>query len=319
MAETAVSRARMDAKRPLLTPGRREAITGYLFASPWIIGFLCLTLGPMIFSLYVSFTAYHITDTPKWIGFGNYSFIFQNDDRFRTSLGNTFYYVIIKTPLVISLSLVLAMLLNMPLPGQRIFRTIYYMPTVTTGVAAVFVWVWILNPYGILNKGLRAVGIAGPNWFYDPNWSKPALILMGLWYIGSPILILLAGLNGVPKQLYEAAEVDGAGPWTRFWRVTIPMISPTLLFLIITNIIGAFQIFNSAYIASSVVKNGTPSPGDPQQSLLFYEVYLYWRAFYNGALEMGFASALAWILFVIVLIITAIQLYLSKRWVYYEN
>ncbi len=318
MAQVAAPRERATTKKSFLTPHQREAVIGYLFASPWIIGFVTLTLGPMIFSLYASFTAYHVVDTPQWIGLDNYKFIFQHDNRFYTSLGNTFYYVLIKTPLVISLSLVVAVLLNMPLPGQRIFRTIYYLPTVTTGVAASLLWVWILNPQGIVNKGLALFGVQGPNWFYDPGWSKPALIFMGLWYVGSPVLILLAGLNGVPKQLYEAAEVDGAGAWRRFFNITIPLLSPTLLFIIITNVIGAFQVFNSAYVASQTVKNGTAVPGDPAQSLLFYEVYLYARAF-GTSLDMGFGSALAWILFVIVLVITAIQLYLSKRWVYYEN
>ncbi len=318
MAQAAASRTHSATNKSFLTPKRREALIGYLFASPWIIGFVCLTLGPMIFSFYASFTAYHIVDTPRWIGLDNYKFIFQEDNQFRISLGNTFYYVLIKTPLVISLSLVVAVLLNMPLPGQRIFRTIYYMPTVTTGVAASLLWVWILNPQGIVNKGLAVLHIQGPNWFYDPQWSKPALIFMGLWYVGSPVLILLAGLNGVPKQLYEAAEVDGAGAWRRFFNITLPMLSPTLLFIIITNVIGAFQVFNSAFVASNTVSNGSGHPGDPAQSLLFYEVYLYARAF-GTSLDMGFGSALAWILFVIVLAITAIQLYASKRWVYYEN
>lgn len=319
MARAAASRARTTTGQPFLTPRRREALIGYLFASPWIIGFVCLTLGPMIFSLYVSFTQYHVIDTPRWIGLDNYSFIFRQDDDFRTSLGNTFYYVLIKTPLVISFSLLVAVLLNMPLPGRNLLRLIYYMPTVTTGVAATFLWVWLLNPTGIVNKGLGLFGIQGPNWFYSPTWSKPALIFMGMWYIGSPVLILLAGLNGVPKALHEAAEVDGAGVWTRFWRITIPMLSPTLLFLVITNLIGAFQVFNSAFVASNVVKNGSAAPGDPEKSLLFYEIYLYHRAFGNFSLDMGFASALAWILFIIVLVITGAQLWLSKRWVYYES
>jgi len=311
VAHAATSRAAVA--KPLLTPQRREAVLGYLFAAPWIVGFLVLTIGPMFFSLYASFTRYNITTAPQWVGLDNYRFIFGADDRFRISLSNTFFYVIVKTPLVISISLALALLMNMKLPGKQLLRTIYYMPTVTTGVSAIFLWVWVLNPEGILNRGLSVFHIPGPNWFYDPSWSKPGLIVMSLWYIGSPMLILLAGLNGVPRQLYEAAELDGASTWQKFRNVTIPMLSPTLFFLIITNVIGAFQVFNSAYVVSTTAGSG---PGDPAQSLLFYEVYLYIRGFQH--LEMGFASALAWILFVIVMIITGVQLWLSKRWVYYE-
>lgn len=314
MAEVAAPIPRQHYPRPWLTPRRREAIYGYLFALPFIIGFLALTVGPMIFSLYASFTKYNIVTPPRWLGFDNYRTIFLEDDRFRISLRNTFYYVIVKTPLVIFLSLALAMLLNMDIPFKRVFRTIFYLPTVLTGVAAVFLWVWVLNPEGLLNRFLGLFGIPGPNWFYDPAWSKPGLIVMGLWYIGSPMLIFLAGLNSIPTQLYEAAEIDGAGTVRRFWNITIPMLSPTIFFLVVTNIIGAFQVFTSAYVVSTTA--GTAA-GDPAQSLLFYEVYLYERAFRN--LEMGYASALAWILFAIVMAITGLQLWLARKWVYYET
>ncbi len=314
MARLAASRPSRAEKKPFLTPRRREALTGYIFALPFIFGFLALTLGPMIFSLYASFTEYNIVNPPEWIGLGNYDFILRYDEEFRISLKNTIYYVILKTPLVISISLVLAMLMHIDLPGQRYFRTIYYLPTVLTGVAAIFLWVWVLNPEGLLNRGLGLLGISGPNWFFDPAWSKPGLIVMGMWYIGSPILIFLAGLNGIPTQLYESAEIDGAGPLRKFWNITIPMLSPTIFFLVVTNIIGAFQVFNSAYVVSTTAH---ASAGAPAQSLLFYEVYLYIRAFQH--LEMGFASALAWILFAIVMVVTAIQLWLAKRWVYYES
>lgn len=301
--------------RRLLTPKRREAITGYLFAAPFLVGFLGLTLGPMLFSLYTSFTDYNITTAPKWTGLDNYSYILRDDDRFRTSLGNTFYYVLLKTPLIIVVSLLLAMLMRVQVPGRRLFRTIYYLPTVLTGVSSIFLFIWVLSPTGLLNSGLGAIGIRGPNWFFDPQWTKPGLVVMSLWTIGSPLLITLAGLNGIPRDLYEAADIDGAGPWSKFWKITIPMLSPTLFFLVVTNIIFAFQVFNSAYVISTTV--GTKSPGDPAQSLLFYEVYLYLRAFRD--LQMGFASALAWILFLIIMVVTAIQLWLSKRWVYYET
>jgi multiple sugar transport system permease protein len=313
MAQT-MPRPRVIPPKRRLNPWQREALTGYAFAAPWILGFLALTLGPMLFSLYASFTRYNIVTPPRWLGLDNYQFLFFQDERFRTSLYNTLYYVVIKTPIVVVLALLLALLMNMRLPGQRFFRTIFYLPTVITGVAAIFLWVWVLNPEGLLNRGLGLVGVRGPNWFYDPAWSKPGLIVMSLWYLGTPMLILLAALNGVPKALYEAAEIDGAGIWARFWNVTVPLISPALFFVTVTNIIGAFQVFSSAYVVSRTA--GTAA-GDPAQSLLFYEVYLWIRAFEQ--LEMGYASAMAWILFVIIMAVTGLQLWLSKRWVYYEG
>jgi multiple sugar transport system permease protein len=315
MAKVAVAPPPKAYKRPFFSIQRIEAIYGYVFALPFIVGFLALTLGPMLFSLYVSFTKYNITTDPVWRGLDNYREIFQADDRFRISVRNTIYYVLVKTPLVIIFSLLLALLLSMrDLPFKRLFRTIFYLPTVLTGVAAVFLWVWVLSPTGLLNRALGFFNLPTPNWFYDPAWSKPGLIVMSLWYIGSPMLIFLAGLNGIPQHLYEAAEIDGAGTLRKFWSVTIPMLSPTIFFIVVTNVIGAFQVFTSAYVVSQTAGSAA---GDPAQSLLFYEVYLYERAFRN--LEMGYASALAWILFAIVMAITGLQLWLAKRWVYYES
>lgn len=302
--------------KSFLTPKRQEALTGYLFALPFIVGFIGLTVGPMLFSLYTSFTDYNITTSPRWTGLNNYDYILTQDDRFRTSLGNTFFYVLLKTPLIIVISLLLALLMRVEVPGRRVFRTIYYLPTVLTGVSSIFLFIWVLSPTGLLNNGLDTIGVQGPNWFFDPQWTKPGLVVMSLWTIGTPLLIMLAGLNGIPRDLYEAADIDGAGPWSKFWKITIPMLSPTLFFLVVTNIIFAFQVFNSAYVISTTV-GATKAPGDPAQSLLFYEVYLYLRAFRD--LEMGFASALAWILFLIIMVVTGIQLWLSKRWVYYES
>jgi multiple sugar transport system permease protein len=317
MARIAVPAAGVENPPKLfLTPKRREAITGYLFALPFIFGFLALTVGPMLFSLYASFSDYNITTAPKWTGLDNYDYILTKDDRFRTSLGNTFFYVSVKTPLIIVISLVLALLMRVEVPGRRVFRTIYYLPTILTGVSSIFLFIWVLSPTGLLNHGLNTIGVKGPNWFFDPSWTKPGLIVMSLWTIGTPLLIMLAGLNGIPRDLYEAAAIDGAGAWSKFWKITIPMLSPTLFFLVVTNIIFAFQVFNSAYVVSTTI-SPTKAPGDPGQSLLFYEVYLYLRAFRD--LQMGFASALAWILFVIIMIVTGIQLWLSKRWVYYES
>ncbi len=300
-----------------LSRTQREAVTGYMFVLPWLFGFLVFTFGPMLFSFYTSFCSYNITGAPQWKGWDyNYGNILQHDATFIKSLQNTVWYVAVKTPIVIIASLALALLMNQRVPGIRFFRTIFYMPTVVTGAAAIFLWAWVLQPNGVLNQGLSKLGIQGPFWFLDPAWSKPALVVMGTWYIGSPMLILLAGLNGVPRQLYEAAEVEGAGIIRQFWSITIPMLSPTLFFLILTNVIGAFQVFNSAFILSTATGGGNTNAGDPAQSLMFVEIYLYTKF---RVLDMGYASAIAWILFVIILVITAIQLYLSKRWVYYES
>jgi multiple sugar transport system permease protein len=305
----------------------REALTGYMFVAPWIVGFLVFSLAPMALSLYASFSHYDIVHLPKWEGLFNYQYMLEHDGQFRLSLYNTFWYVIVKTPVVIVASLLLALLMAQQVPGIKFFRTIFYMPTVITGVAAIFLWVWILWPTGLLNHALTPIqnftqmitfGHVQAKeilWFFDPAWTKPALVIMGLWYIGGGALILLAGLTGIPKSLYEAADVEGAGPLRKFFSITLPMLSPTLFFILLTNIIGGFQVFNSAYVISTSSGVGT-NPGDPGQSLLFYEVYLFT---YFKNLNMGYACALAWFLFVIIMIITAIQLYLSKRWVYYET
>lgn len=315
MARLAVSSPMGWSKRIAVNSRHREAVTGILFASPWIFGFLTLMLGPMLFSLYASFTDYDIINAPHWTGLNNFSFIFQSDPRFRIALGNTFWYVLVKTPVVIIVSLFVAILLNQNVPGQRVFRTVLYMPTVLTGVAAIFLWMWILSPYGILNIGLSKLHVNGPGWFYDPSWTKPGMVVIGLWYIGTPVILLLAGLKNIPQQLYEAAEVDGAGFIRKFWNITIPMLSPTLFFIVITGIIGAFQVFNTAYVISTSTTGQSHNPGDPQQSLLFYEVYVFDKFQH---FEMGYAMALSWVLFVVIMIITLIQLYLSKKWVYYE-
>jgi len=303
----------VSSEKQFLTRQRREAIRGYLFASPWIFGFVVLTLGPMLFSLYASFTQYNIVDAPIWKGLDNYRFIFQHDPDFVTALQNTVWYVLVKTPIVILFSLLIAVLMNQNIPGVKIFRTIFYMPTIITGVAAIFLWIWVLNPSGILNTVLGFFHIYQPLWFYDAKYSKAGLVVMSMWYIGSPMLILLAGLTGISRSLYEAAEVDGAGMFRKFWSITLPMLSPTLFFIVLTNVIGAFQVFNSAYVISTTAGSAA---GDPRRSLLFYEVIIFQHF---KSFEMGYASALAWILFVVILAVTVVQLYLSKRWVHYES
>jgi multiple sugar transport system permease protein len=312
-----VQRQEQALRKPFWRPATKQALTGWLFASPWIIGFLLFTAGPMIFSLYTSFTAYNITTAPEWVGMSNYRTLF-NDPFFYTSLYNTFWMVIVKTPIVVIVSIVIALLLNMDVPGGKFFRTVFYLPNVLAGVAAVFLWKWILMPDGILNRGLAVFGISGPGWFVDPQWTKPGLVVMGMWWIGGNILIYLAGLKGIPQSLYEAAEIDGATGWKKTWYITLPMLSPTIFFQVVTGIIGAFQIFTTAFIITGTASN----VGGPGNSLLFYVLYLYNRAFGRvgaSTFQMGYAAAMAWILFAIILVVTLIQLRLAKRWVHYET
>ena len=318
MAITA-ERRKLGQPQPFLRPATREALTGWLFASPWIIGFLVFTAAPMLISLYASFATYNITTPPRWIGLRNYQQLFQ-DPFFYKSLGNTFWMVIVKTPIVVVVSIALALLLAMDLPGGRFFRTVFYLPNVLAGVAAVFLWRWILAPDGLVNQALGVVGIPGPGWFTDPNWTKPALVVMGMWWIGGNVLIYLAGLKGISKDLYEAGSIDGAVGWSKFRYITLPLLSPTIFFQVVTGIIGTFQIFTTAFVLAQT--SGNTDPFFANQSLMFYVLYLYYRAFGKigpAGLQMGYASALAWILFIIIMAFTLLQLWLSKRWVYYET
>jgi multiple sugar transport system permease protein len=306
------------ARRQWLRPSQLEELNGWLFALPWILGLVLFTLGPMLFSFYAGFTRYNITTTPQWIGLGNYENIFIHDQFFWRSLYNTFWMVVVKTPIVIVVSIGIALLLNIDLPGEKFFRSIIYLPNVLSGIAAIFLWKWILAPNGILNRGLEIFGIRGPGWFVDPAWTKPGLVVMGMWWIGANILIYLAALKGIPRSYYEAAEIDGAGNWAKTIYVTLPLLTPAIFFQVVTSIIGTFQIFTTAYVLS-----GTDSAtGGPGQSMLFYVLYLYNRAFGRlgpAGFQMGYASALAWILFVIILLVTLVQLAMAKRWVYYES
>lgn len=305
--------------RSFLRPAVKEELTGWLFASPWIIGFLLFTAAPMLFSVYASFTNYNITTAPRWIGLQNYERLLRDPFFFR-ALGNTLWMVVFKTPLVVVISIALALLLAMKLPGGKFFRTVFYLPNVLAGVAAIFLWKWILAPNGLFNAALGAIGLSGPAWFTDPNWTKPALVVMGMWWIGSGVLIYLAGLKGIPKELYEAGDIDGAVGWSKFRYITLPLLSPTIFFQVVTGIIGTFQIFTTAFVIAQT--SGNTDPFYAGQSLLFYVVYLYYRAFGKigpAGFQMGYASAMAWILFVIIMAFTLFQLWLSKRWVYYET
>ncbi len=288
---------------------RRNTLYGILFALPWIIGFLAFTAYPIAASLYYSFTEYVGIGTPKWIGSGNYYNLF-HDDLFWTSLYNTVYYVSLAVPVGFVIGLGLALLLNMDLKEIGIYRTLVYLPYVLPAVAVSFIWLWMLNPYfGLVNLFLNTVfHIQGPGWFSDPKWAKPAFVMLAQWGAGGSAVIFLSAIKDVPRELLESAEIDGAGWWTKFSKIIIPMISPVILYHLITALFGGFQIFTTAYIATN---------GGPANSTLFYVLYLYRNAFQYS--KMGYASAMAWILFVLVLIITLIIFKTSARWVFYRG
>jgi multiple sugar transport system permease protein len=294
----------------------KRNLEGYIFISPWLIGFLVFAAGPILVSLFMSFTRWSLLSPPQWIGFDNYNEIIFNDPLVYKSLWNTAYYVLFSVPLGVILSLFLAILLNQQLRGMSIFRTIFFLPSVTNLVAVSILWMWILNPeFGLLNHALGFLGIEGPLWLQSEIWSKPALILMSLWGIGGGMIINLAALQGIPEELYEAAKLDGAGKLRKLIHITLPLISPAIFFNIIMNIIGSFQVFTQAFVMTASSAQG--QEGSPNNSTLFFVLYLYKKAFQQ--FKMGYASALAWLLFIIILIFTIIQFLLSKRWVYYES
>ncbi|GIP33638.1 carbohydrate ABC transporter permease [Paenibacillus sp. J2TS4] len=289
--------------------GRRNLLLGLAFASPWIIGFILFTVYPFVISFYYSLTEYDLFSPPTWVGLANYQAILM-DENFYKSLTNTFYMALIAVPISLFISLLLALLLNLKVKGIAFYRTIYYLPAVIPAVPGAILWLWILNTeYGMLNIGLRAIGLYDPAWLSDPSFTKPSLVLMNVWGAGATALIYLAALQGIPKQYYEAAALDGANWWHRFWSITLPTLSPITLFQLIMGLIGAFQIFTESFI----LMDG--ATGGPDQSLLFYAVNLYQEAFVY--LNMGYASALAWVLFIIVVLITVIVFKTSMRWVYY--
>ena len=292
------------------TMARQESAWAYLFILPWGIGFIALTIGPMLASLYYSFTRFNIIDSPVWIGLENYQRVFQ-DPLFWKSLQVTLYYAALALPLGLVLGLFVAVLLNQKIPGVSLWRTTYYLPSVISGVAVAVLWVRIFNPkIGLLNTMLDRVGINGPGWLQDPNWAIPALVIMGLWSIGGTMIIYLSGLQGVPTAMYDAAKVDGANRLQAFRYVTLPMISPVIFYNLVMGLIGTFQYFTIAYTA-------TGAAGNPARSTLFYNLYLYQSAF--RYFEMGYASTMAWILFFIVLVLTLLIFRSSSIWVYYEG
>jgi multiple sugar transport system permease protein len=301
------------------SPGRRglslrqrEELNGWLFALPWILGFLIFTLGPMVASLFLSFNKYAVGQAPEWLGTANYvRALSGKDDLFWPSMGRTVRYAIVMVPIGISLSLLAALALNQKLKATVLYRTFFFLPSLTPVVASAILWRWLYQPeFGAINWLLWEVGIEGPKWLGSPDLALPSLMIIGLWGSigGGTMIIFLAGLQGVPQELQEAAAIDGAGAFQRFWNVTVPMITPTIFFNLVIGIIGALKVFAVAVVATG---------GGPNYATWFFNLHLYNNAFQY--FDMGYASALAWVFFALVVTLTFINVRMSNRWVYYEG
>lgn len=295
------------ARRSLPLSAQRERLF-YALVTPWILGFLAFVLGPMVYSAYLSLTKWNLLNPPQFIGLGNYRQLMA-DPLFWQSLKVTTIYALTSVPLGLAFALFLAILLNQKVRALSIFRTILYLPSVISGVSISVVFLWFFNPdFGIVNAILHCMGVSGPKWIESPAWALPTLILMSLWSVGGSMIIFLAGLQNIPPDLLEAGSMDGAGMWRRFWAITIPMLTPTILFNLILSIIGQFQVFTQAYVMTN---------GGPLNSTMFYVYYLFENAFQY--LNMGYAAAMAWILFVIVLFLTVLVFSTSGKWVFYQG
>lgn len=289
----------------------RRNLPGYTFLLPWLVGFLLLAIGPILASLYLSFTRYNVINPPRWIGLDNYAYMFTMDHRFRKALSVTFTFVAISVPAKLCFALAVAMVLDKGIRAIGLYRALFYLPSILGGsIAVAILWRQLFNYDGVINSLLRGVGLDGPYWLADPNYSLWTLIVLAVWQFGSPMLIFLAGLRAIPQDLYEAAEIDAAGPARKFFAITIPLLAPVIFFNLVLQMIEAFKSFSGAFIISG----GT---GAPLDSLLFYTVYLFNEAF--SYLRMGYASALAWVLLVIIAAFTAIAFWTSKYWVHYES
>jgi multiple sugar transport system permease protein len=296
-------------KKRRLTLSSRESIWAYILISPWLVGFVLFTAGPMIASAVFSFTEYDVVHPPKFTGLGNWSAMLTRDWRFWHSLKVTLTFAVFALPLGLVFGLALALLLNAKVPGLLIWRTIYYLPSVVSGVAVAVLWGYIFNPrFGVLNWLLGLVGIRGPGWLGSTDWALPALIIMSLWGVGGGMIVYLAGLQSIPTALYEAATIDGANKWNQFWRITLPMITPVIFYNLVTGIIGTFQYFTQAFVMTG---------GGPADATLFYNLYLYRNTFTH--LRIGFGSAMAWFLLFVVLFLTMLIFKSSEAWVYYEG
>lgn len=283
----------------------------YVFLLPWLLGFFLLALGPILASLYLSFTRYDMVGDPRWVGLANYEYMFTRDRRFWTALEVTFHYVALSVPARLIMALAVAMLLDKGLRTIGVYRAIFYLPSLLgASIAIAILWRELFAADGVVNQVLGSFGIVATSWITNPNTSLYTLVILAMWQFGSPMLIFLAGLRGIPQDLYEAAEIDGTPKWRQFTRITLPLLAPVIFFNLVLQTIEAFKTFSSAFIIS----NGTGAPAD---SLLFYTVYLFNEAF--KFFRMGYASALAWVLLVIIALFTAVAFFTSKYWVHYEN
>jgi multiple sugar transport system permease protein len=292
---------------------RQEERAAYLFLLPWLIGLVVFLLGPIIASVLISMTNWNIISDAEWVGLANYQEMLFDDRNFWQSIRVTLYYTALSVPLYLVAGLALSLLLNLRLKGMYAFRTILYLPSVLSGVAVAVLWISLLNPdFGAVNWALRGIGVDNPpRWLSSPTWAVPSMVLVGLWSVGGGAIIYLAGLQNIPPQLYEAATIDGASAWQRFVHITIPMLTPTLFFVLITSLIGAFQVFDTAFIL------GQGSRGGVSGALRFYLLNLWNEGFRNG--RMGYASALAWVLVLLAAIVIIVMFRTSARWVYYEH
>ena len=291
---------------------RKEERAGFLFAAPWLIGVVLLLIGPIIASGILSLTNWNLISSPRWVGLDNYRTMIASDS-FWQSIKVTLFYTLLAIPIYQVAGLALALLLNQRVKGMYLFRTVLFLPAVLSGVAVAVLWVSLLNPdLGAVNQGLRAVGIDDPpRWLQSPTWAIPSIVLMGLWGVGGGAIIYLAGLQNIPPVLYQAAKMDGAGPWQTFRHITLPLLTPTLLFTLLIGLIEAFQVFDTAYVL------GGGSQGGTRESLLFYVLNLWNEGFRNG--RFGYASALAWVLVVAAATVIVLIFKTSSRWVYYES
>ena len=305
-----MSQAKAAAKRPVSNMTRRQNRYGYGFIMLWLIGLFVFTLIPMLFSLFLSFCKWDIVtglSTIKFIGLENFQKIF-DDSKFYKALEVTFKFCLISIPFYQIASLLVAMLLNMRIKFMRTFRLIFFLPSIIPTIASSMIWTQILGKDGLINQGLALIGIQGPAWLNTPSTALYGLILMGVWGIGNTIIIYLSGLQGVGEELYEASSIDGANSFQRFFKITLPMISPTIFFNVVMAVISSFQYFTQAFVMTE---------GGPLNSTLFYNPYLYTKAYKE--LKMGYAAALAWIMFIIILFFTLLVIKSSSFWVYYQN
>lgn len=312
-APTGIAPAGDARRRGRRRAARRNILSALLFLSPWIVGFLVFTAWPMIYSAYLSLTDYDVINNPEFVGIENYVAM-ASDDKLLLALGNTAFFTLLQVPLYVVVSLGLALLLDRAGRASGFFRTVFFLPKMTPPVAIGILFLLLFNGQnGLINTVLGWIGIDGPSWTTDPTWVKPGLVFMSLWTVGASVIILLAALRNVPKELYESAQLDGAGFWRQSFSVTLPMISPALFFIIVVNTIAGLQTFDEAYTAFFGAGNTTYS----NDAALFYVIYLFQQAF--QFLNMGYASAMAWLLFLVIMAVTAVQLIVSRRLVYYEG